>query len=181
MKKFLSGFIGLFLLLFLVSSASAYVEVQEDGTTVGGVAIRLNLTGHVGVSGTGGDKTIDIKTTSAGTTVSTETIVGSTKTVTVAESGTRFIATGDAVYTLPTASTDGLTYTFIVAPGYTVSVDPSPATNTIKYSPANSALSAGDKMTSEAITGESVTLICGDAVQGLWFIEQLTGNWTDGD
>lgn len=106
MRKYLVGLVA-FLLLLLVIPAWAQVDVQVEGTTVGGgFANAINFTGNVTGSGTGSTKAIDVGG-------SIEKITGGTETVVAADNGTVFISddTGTS-FTLPAAAA-GMTFTFV--------------------------------------------------------------------
>jgi len=83
----------------------------------------------------------------------------------------------DLWYNLPSASL-GLEYTFTSGGGTAnyIYIDPV-ITDTIVY--VDPVMSAGDKLKSNAATGDSVTLICGAA--NTWYVKSMNGTWTDGD
>lgn len=96
-------------------------------------------------------------------------------TITANESGKAIsISCVGCVFTLPTAQ-PGLTYTFVAETANTFSVDPASTADTIRYL----SLSAGDKVTSEGNTADSVELISTQA--NFWNVKAMKGTFTDGN
>lgn len=100
--------------------------------------------------------------------------------LTVAQTGWTFIATGDVVYTLPVASTDGLVYTFIVGvDAATIGVDVSAAAyETIVYDDGTFTTDVGDRLITPnpSVLGDSIEVICGQS--GYWYVREMKGSWT---
>lgn len=101
-------------------------------------------------------------------------------TVTAAKTGYTFIVDdttrGTAetfVFTLPTAAA-GLTYRFVDGSGNTIHIDPANA-DSIEYT--SGSMDAGDRLISNATSGDSVTVV---GASGKWYIADISGTWTDG-
>lgn len=105
--------------------------------------------------------------------------VATTNTLTAIESGKTIISVfsegEDLFYNLPSASV-GLVYTFTSGGGTAnyIYINPVDADSIIYADPV---LSEGDRLKSNAATGDSVTLICGAA--NSWYVGSMNGTWTD--
>lgn len=168
--------LAVFLLLFSVSPVFGQVEVQEDGVTIGGSAIRLNFRGAE-VSGEGTDKDIQVG-------LKVEIVTATEDTVTTADSPRRFISTGTSAFglstfTLPTAAT-GLEYAFSDGVGTTtvahvLKLQPQSGDNILYGNPP---LDDGDKLNSSGATGDSVHIVGGS---GVWYVVGMGSEaWVDG-
>jgi len=145
---------------FLTNCYAADGDVYNDGWW------RVTSTGAIVPVSGASQQFISEKLATGDTLLSTE----SGKTVVVTAT------TGTIKYTLPSAATAGLEFTFVDGKSTgsnTFSVDPY-STNQILYL----TLDAGDKITSPGATGDNVTLIS-DA-SGNWFVKNMFGTFTDG-
>lgn len=171
------------LLLLLVSPVFAELEVQEDGTVVGGsFATQVDFQGSIDASGATSTKVV--RTPPLPESVTTD------DTLTATETGKTFIlsrsnASGGAVLTLPTAVA-GLEYHFIDGAGYTngkaagdgyLWINPE-AADVINADVSGAALGVGISLRSPGNTGDSLALICG--VANTWDVLQRTGTWVNG-
>ena len=100
-------------------------------------------------------------------------------TLTLAESGKTVIYDPTtigtaATFTLPTATTSGMEFTFVAGDASAISVDPY-STEQIAYSTC----SAGDKITASGASSDSVTVV--SYATGKWAVKNMNGTWTDGD
>lgn len=105
----------------------------------------------------------------------TEVLWATSDTLTADQSGLhQSIATNDTLVTLPDAAT-GLHYGWSARGAYAYSVKPASTADTISYA----GLSAGDRLTSNSQTADSLKLYSAEA--GRWEVEEMSGTFTDGN
>jgi hypothetical protein len=159
MRKYVLGLMTLLIVLFCIGRVIAATDLWNIGSW------KVDSTGALIPSSTGSMRAIYEN-------------VATGETVLVADSGKTFVtipatASQSSTFTLP-ASAVGLEYTFVMGTVGLISVDPATTGDTILYV----GLHAGDRITSPAATGDSVTLIC--PVAGSWAVKAMFGTWTDG-
>ena len=179
-------FVALLVMVFICGIAFASVGVKEEGTMLG-AATDLNFVG-VGITATGdyGTKTI----TSATPVTESDTY----KTLTVAESGTTFVATGDdyigsasRTFRLPdiTSANDGVFYTFVNgthdgATAPELNVDPGEHSTIFLDGSMADAASIRAQIGPDSYPSIKVVAFGGD-----WYVQSIgergSGTWTSDD
>jgi hypothetical protein len=159
-------------LLMIIPVSGAYCAADLFNVTQDdGYAVRIDSDGkYMGMR-----RDVEVATTS--------------DTITAAESGKVFLvdpATTAVTFTLPTAAT-GMQYTFTAIDGsrqenlQSIILDPASTDTLVSCvtSDSTTSFAAGDKIYSQGITGDSVTIVCGSA--NTWACINRVGSWYDGN
>ncbi len=165
--------LSLAMLLLLVSPAFAGVDVQVNGTTVGGsFADHINFTGKVAGTGATNTKVIVVGATIEivdATTLETLTTADSPRIVVMAASD----ASAISIVTLPNAAA-GLWFQIAAGTQQTIEVNPGRSIDIISYL----TLDPGDNLVSAGLTGDSVTIV---GASQIWYVVDTGSSaWVDG-